>query len=197
MNGLEPTTGLHPNRMTADAELLRRSVGGDSAAFSVLVDRHQATAYAAARRILGPSPAAEDVVQEALLQLWRSGSQFSPQRGSLRAWLLVLVRSRAIDLVRRESVRAAATQRAQAMYVEDPVVVREEAERRDDARQLKASIVNLPTEQAQVLGLQFVAGRSQSEIASALDIPLGTIKGRTRLALAKLRRELSGAELVV
>ena len=97
--------------------------------------------------------------------------------------------------MRRESVRAAATQRAQSMYVEDPVAVREEAERRDDARQLKASIAHLPREQAEVLGLQFVAGRSQSEIAAALGIPLGTIKGRTRLALSKLRRELAGAEL--
>ena len=197
MNGLKPRTGLHPTRIADDAELLERAVEGDSAAFAEIVDRHHGPAYAAARRILGPSPAAEDVVQEALLQLWRSGSQFSPERGSLRSWLLVLVRSRAIDLVRRESVRAAATQRAQAMYVEDPVVVREEAERRDDARRLKASIVNLPREQAQVLGLQFVAGRSQSEIATSLGIPLGTIKGRTRLALSKLRRELAGAELAV
>jgi RNA polymerase sigma-70 factor, ECF subfamily len=115
MNGLKSSTGARPTRIADDAELLSRAVEGDSAAFSEIVDRHHAPAYAAARRILGPSPAAEDVVQEALLQLWRTGSQFSPQRGSLRAWLVVLVRSRAIDLVRRESVRAAAAQRAQAM----------------------------------------------------------------------------------
>jgi RNA polymerase sigma-70 factor (ECF subfamily) len=186
-----------PDRGTDDAELLRRAVDGNGAAFAALYDRHHRHAYAAARRILGPSPAAEDVVQEALLQLWRGGRSYSAERGSLRSWLVVLVRSRAIDLLRREQVRAAATERAGDLLAEHAEELDESAARRELRGHLLAGIVDLPREQSQVVGLQYLAGRSQSEIATALDVPLGTIKSRTRLGLEKLRRQMDGVELAL
>ena len=177
---------------TPDDALLRMAVQGDGRAFATLLERHGRAATAAARAILGPTPAAEDAVQEALIQLWRSASAYEPGRGSLRAYLLVLVRSRALDLLRRENVRAAATERATAQ-VRVGRRHDDELERRAQARELRDGIVRLPPEQAQVLGLQYLAGQSQSEVASLLDVPLGTVKGRTRLGLAKLRRELAVA----
>ena len=178
---------------TPDDALLRMAVQGDGRAFAALIDRHGRAATAAARAILGPTPAAEDAVQDALIQLWRTASAFEPGRGSLRAYLLVLVRSRALDLLRRENVRAAAAERATAQVRLASGHVDDELERRAQARELRDGIVRLPREQAQVLGLQYLAGQSQSEVASTLDVPLGTVKGRTRLGLARLRRELAMA----
>jgi RNA polymerase sigma-70 factor (ECF subfamily) len=180
---------------SSDDALLRRAVQGDSGAFAVLYDRHSSAAYTAARRVLGPTPAAEDAVQDALLQLWRSGPRYDASRGSLRAWLLVLVRSRALDLLRRETVRTTAAERAGAEPREQPQGASDELDRIEQARDLHRNIVKLPPEQGQVLGLMYLAGQTQSEVATTLDLPLGTVKGRTRLALEKLRREMSAAEL--
>ena len=177
-----------------DHALLHMAAHGNGGAFATLVGRHASRAYAAARAILGPTPAAEDAVQDAMLQLWRSAGTFSPERGSLRAYLIVLVRSRALDLLRREHVRAAAAARATARLAGAAAhAAEDELERRAQARELRAGIVSLPREQGQVLGLQYLAGQSQSEVATLLDVPLGTVKGRARLGLAKLRRDLAVA----
>jgi RNA polymerase sigma-70 factor (ECF subfamily) len=178
---------------TPDDALLRMAVQGDGQAFAALLDRHGRAASSAARAILGPTPAAEDAVQEAFIQLWRTASAYEPGRASLRAYLMVLVRSRALDLLRHENVRAAAAERATAQIRLAPRHVDDELERRAQARELRDRIVNLPREQAQVLGLQYLAGQSQSEVATTLDVPLGTVKGRSRLGLARLRRELAVA----
>jgi RNA polymerase sigma-70 factor (ECF subfamily) len=184
-----------PNTIATDSSpddaLLRRAVRGDGGAFAALHARHAAHAHAAARRILGSSPAAEDAVQEALLQLWRAGDRYSAERGSLRAFLLVLVRSRALDLLRREHVRAAAAERARA-GAEEPVVVfgADEIARRELRGDLVASLRSLPAEQREVLALQYLGGRTQAEVSDELDVPLGTVKGRSRLGLARMRRDL-------
>ena len=187
------TPRLHALDRTPDDALLRMAVQGDGRAFAALLDRHGRAATAVARSILGPTPAAEDAVQEAFIQLWRTASTYSPDRGSLRAYLVVLVRSRALDLLRRESVRAAAAERVTAQLRVSAAHALDEIERREQARDLREGIVGLPREQAQVLGLQYLAGQSQSQVASLLDVPLGTVKGRARLGLAKLRREMAVA----
>ena len=183
----------HALDRTPDDALLRLAVQGDGQAFAALLDRHGRAAAAAARGILGATPAAEDAVQEAFIQLWRTASTYAPERGSLRAYIVVLVRSRALDILRREGVRAAAAERATAQRRVAPALATDEYERIAQARELRDGIIRLPREQAQVLGLQYLAGRSQSEVASLLHLPLGTVKGRTRLGLAKLRRELAVA----
>ena len=185
-----PAAPLAPDRSPDDA-LLRRVVRGDDGAFATLYDRHAPYALAAARRILGPTPAAEDAVQDALLQLWTGAHRYEPRRGTLRAWLVVLARSRALDLLRRENVRSAAagrllatTERASAPSASD------EAATREVARDLRTGLATLPADQRHVLGLMYLGGRTQEQVAGELGAPLGTIKGRSRLGLMKLRREL-------
>lgn len=187
-------TDIATDRSPDDA-LLRRAVRGDAGAFATLHQRHAPHAHAAARRILGSSPAAEDAVQEALIQLWRGAERYSADRGSLRSWLIVLVRSRALDQLRRENVRAAALQRAQERTKAEPVVVldADALARRELLRDLVASLGSLPDEQREVLALQYLGGRTQAEVSSELDVPLGTVKGRSRLGLARMRRELEEA----
>ena len=176
-----------------DAELLARAVAGDARAFSLVHDRHAAHAYAAARRILGATPAAEDAVQDAFLQLWRDGGRYSAQRGPLRSWIVVLVRSRALDLLRRERVRTAASEKAIALGRLSGVAAPadEVAGAREGVRAVCSGLAALPREQAEVLGLMMLGGRSQSEVARARKVPLGTVKGRSRLGLQRLRRTLS------
>ena len=179
----------------SDADLLALAADGDCRAFTTIHERHAGQAYAAARRILGPGPAAEDVVQEALLQLWREAGRYLPERGSLRSWIVVLVRSRALDLLRRERVRTAASERAQVQVADRGVAAAadEEAGLRERARAVCSGLAGLPREQGEVLGLLYLGGRTQAEVAATLDVPLGTVKGRTRLGLGKLRRSLEGA----
>ena len=180
------------DRAPDDAHL-RRAVQGDGGAFAALFARHAPRAYAVARGVLGPTPAAEDAAQEAMLQLWRSADSYAPERGSLRAYVAVLARSRALDHLRREAVRTAATERATEHGRLFPKACDDEVERRQRNRELHDGMTRLPREQAQVLGLQFLAGRSQTEVARLLDVPLGTVKGRARLGLDKLRRDLEVA----
>jgi RNA polymerase sigma-70 factor, ECF subfamily len=177
----------------ADHELLALAVEGDARAFSTIHQRHAPAAHAAARRILGPTPAVEDVVQDALLQLWRDGRRYAPERGSLRAWLVVLARSRALDLLRRDRSRAAASERvvARASYADAAAEGADTAAgRRERSRTIVSGLAGLPREQGQVLGLLYLGERTQMEIASTLDLPLGTVKGRARLGMTKLRRHL-------
>lgn len=192
---MSPTGTSRPRALdrAPDDALLRMAVQGDGQAFATLLDRHGRAATAAARAVLGPTPAAEDAVQDALIQLWHTASSYSPERGSMRAYIVLLARSRALDLLRRESVRAAAAARAGAqLRAGGPTVhADDELDRRAQARDLRDGMGRLPREQAQVLGLQYLAGRSQSEVASLLDVPLGTVKGRSRLGLARLRREIA------
>jgi RNA polymerase sigma-70 factor (ECF subfamily) len=177
-----------------DDALLRRAVRGDGGAFATLHSRHASHAHAAARRILGSTPAAEDAVQEALIQLWRGGERYSADRGSLRSWLIVLVRSRALDLLRRENVRAAAAERAQERGDEPLFVLdAEHVVRRELRGELVASLRSLPNDQREVLALQYLGGRTQAEVSTELDVPLGTVKGRSRLGLARMRRDLEAA----
>lgn len=189
MRHLEPNSpDLH---RLDDAQLLRRACAGDANAFTLVHDRHARAALNAAQRILGMTPAAEDVVQEAFVQLWKSGDRFAPERGSLRAWLLVVVRSRALDSLRREKVRTETAGRVLAAVRDEPQVAADaELTRREQAREVRHCLTSLPPEQGQVIGMLYLAGRTQAEIAGDLNVPLGTVKGRTRLALTKLRTQL-------
>ena len=176
-----------------DAELLARTLAGETAAFGVLHDRHAAVALSAARRVLGHGPAAEDVVQDAFLQLWRQGDRFSEARGSLRAYLLVVVRSRALDALRHEQGRTNTSERLVRLHGMPPDAEGADvvAHTRETAQTVHRGLKALPREQGHVLGLLFLVGRTHAQVAGELDVPLGTVKGRSRLGLAKLRRELA------
>jgi RNA polymerase sigma-70 factor (ECF subfamily) len=180
-------------RRLADEELMRLASEGDAEAFQVVYERHADSAYALAYRMCGRKGAAEDVVQEAFVSLWRASARYDRERGSLRTFLLGIVHNRSIDALRRATV----DERGRAPVEGVPETVasadRTEAEvaRRDEARGVRAALRTLPADQARVIELAYFGGFSQSEIASMLGAPLGTVKGRMRLALEKLRTELT------
>jgi RNA polymerase sigma-70 factor (ECF subfamily) len=182
-----------PERL-ADEELAALVDAKDPAAFEVFYDRHGGAAYSLALRIVGDRQLAEDVIQEAFLSMWRSSARYDPARGSVRSWTLGVVRNRAIDALRRSSGPApkldfddAALLEAQAA----PERTESEAIRRDAAARVRGAVGRLPREQSEVITLAYFGGFSHSEIASMLNTPLGTVKGRMRLGLEKLRASLA------
>lgn len=177
----------------ADEELVQLVRDGDTEPFSVIYDRHSTAAYSLAYRVVGQQGAAENVVQEAFLALWRSIDRFDPARGSLRTFLLGIVRNRAIDGLRRAAVHEGRDTTADDGIVErleSPDRVETAVAQREGAERLRHALSGLPADQQRVLQLAYFGGFSQSEIAEMLEAPLGTIKGRMRLALEKLRTQL-------
>ena len=178
----------------ADEDLMQLVRRGDSEAFEVVYERHATAAFSLAYRIVGTRIAAEDVVQEAFLSLWRSGARYDRTRGSVRTWVLGIVHNRAIDGVRRSMVHD--RRRASDEGLEERFEARErtdaEVARNDEAREVHAALKSLPAEQCKVIELAYFGGFSQSEIADMLDTPIGTVKGRTRLGLEKMRGQLGG-----
>jgi RNA polymerase sigma-70 factor (ECF subfamily) len=167
---------------------------GEARAFEALYDRHGAAAFSLAYRIAGNRSAAEDIVQEAFLSVWRSSVRYSPARGNVRSWLLSVVHNRAIDFLRRSLVHD--RRRVHAEGIEEreaPEFTDVEAFRRDEAKKIRATMERLPGDQLRVVELAYFGGFTQTEIAAMLDMPLGTVKGRMRLALDKMRDGLGEA----
>ena len=176
-------------RRLADEELMDRVRDGDSAAFSVIYDRHGTTAFSLAYRMAGKRNVAEDVVQEAFLSLWRTSARYDASRGSVRTWVLGIVHNRAIDALRRSNVHD--KRRASDEGIEERFAAPErtdaEAARRSEAHEVRSALGALPADQLKVIELAYFGGFTHSEIAEMLDTPLGTVKGRMRLGLEKLR----------
>jgi RNA polymerase sigma-70 factor, ECF subfamily len=178
----------------ADEDLMTLVERKDPVAFELLYDRHGGAAYSLAHRIVGDAQGAEDVTQEAFLSIWRSGARFDPARGSVRSWTLGVVRNRSIDALRRQSGRApkldldddAALAAQPAGELTDAEVIR-----RDTATRVRGALRDLPEEQSEAIGLAYFGGFTHSEIAQILSMPLGTVKGRMRLGLEKIRLSLA------
>ncbi len=178
----------------ADEELMPLIGARDPEAFAVLYDRHGGAAYSLAYRIVGEPGMAEDVTQEAFISLWRSGARYDRARGSVRSWMLSIVRNRAIDALRAGGGRAPKlTFDDEALLEQRPAgeLTEEEAIRRETADQLRGVIGQLPDDQSKVIELAYFGGFSQAEIARMLGVPLGTVKGRMRLGLEKIRGKLA------
>jgi RNA polymerase sigma-70 factor (ECF subfamily) len=178
----------------ADEDLMPLVAGEDPLAFEVFYDRHAGAAYSLAYRIVGSRSAAEDVTQEALLSIWRSGARYDRARGSVRAWTLGIVRNRAIDLLRKESGRSPQLATGGEELVERRAAEEQtdaEALRRETAREVRGAIEDLPDDQSRVIRLAYYGGFSHSEIAEMLNEPLGTVKGRMRLGMDKIRATLA------
>jgi len=165
---------------------------GDPRAFEVLYDRHSGAAFSLAYRMVGNRVTAEDISQEAFLSIWRSRLRYRSDRGSVRTWVLGIVHHRAIDALRRNLVheRRRATAEGLEERQEAPELTDVEVVRRDEARQVRSAIGTLPSEQSRVVELAYFGGFTHSQIAEMLGTPIGTVKGRMRLGLEKLRREL-------
>jgi RNA polymerase sigma-70 factor, ECF subfamily len=172
----------------SDAAILRQIVGRDPHGVELLYERYSGIAFALAYRLLGERGAAEDVVQEAFLNVWRQGATYDTRRGTVRTWLLTIVHHRAID-----QMRSARSKSSADTVIDDamPLPAKEdtwtEVVRGLDHDRVREAMAALPPEQRQVVDLAYFGGYTQSEIAQRVGIPLGTVKGRTRLALDKLR----------
>ncbi|MHB8587318.1 MAG: sigma-70 family RNA polymerase sigma factor [Candidatus Dormibacteraceae bacterium] len=182
----------------ADREVAAALAAGSQDALADLYDRYSGLAYGIALRVLGDPGRAEDAVQEAFLNIWNRAGTFDPGRGSLRGWLLTTVRNRSIDYLRGRGAHERQEQELQPALVssgahQDPWHEVSLSLERDAVREAMSS---LPAEQRQAVELAYFGGYSQREIADLTRVPLGTVKGRMRLALEKLSSYLLGRGLV-
>jgi len=178
-----------PESDAQDAALLRGVARGDERAFADLYDRYSSILFGLLLRILHSRAEAEDVLQEVCLQVWQQARAFDPARGRPFTWLVTLTRSRAIDRLRAVESRERAARRS----AEEGPAPDSEVETADDAavrsergEVVRRALSELPEEQRQALLLAYLGGMSQSEIATAEGLPLGTVKTRTRAGLKKL-----------
>ena len=181
-------------RSLADEDLMQLLRRGQAPAFEVLYERHAQAAFSLAYRMVGTRGLAEDVVQEAFLSLWRSGARYDRTRGSVRTWVLGIIHNRAIDALRRSAVheRRRAGDEGLAEQLDTGVRTDVEAARHEEAATVRAALEHLPADQSRVIELAYFGGFTHTEIAAMLDTPIGTVKGRMRLGLQKMRGELNG-----
>jgi RNA polymerase sigma-70 factor, ECF subfamily len=175
-----------------DEDIVRSISAHSPEGIEALYDRYGALAHTVALRILSDHGAAEDVVQESFLSVWRRASTFEAGRGSLRSWICTIVRNRAIDRLRGDRNRTRLDSPIESQPTEpaisDPwaaVAIELSGEA------VRKALAGLPSEQRQTIELAYYGGYSQSEIATAMEVPLGTVKGRVRIALDKLRGALA------
>jgi RNA polymerase sigma-70 factor, ECF subfamily len=167
-----------------DTALLTRMGQGDENAMEDIFRRYSGAVYSVALRVLHDTGQAEDVMQEIFLQLWRKPAAFVQGRGSLGAWLVVVARNRAIDLLRRRKP----SDSVDDVVLASPINVADEAERNTMMEKVRRVIADLPAEQRRSLELAYFEGLSHTEIASRTGDPLGTVKTRVRQALITLRK---------
>ena len=177
-----------------DAEVIPLLIAGDTRAIESLYDRYSRLAFGLAYKMLNDPMAAEDVVQEAFVALWRHGRSFDSERGQLRSWLLRIVRNRAIDRIRGNATRREIGNIEDAnLSVEDTAWDHVVASA--DRSQVRALLDGLPMSQRRAIELSYFGGLSQPEVAVTMRVPLGTVKSRQRLALQKMRHSLQSATI--
>lgn len=180
---------VEPGR-AEDEALVARMAQGDRAALMALYDRYAPTMLAVGARILGDRREAEDLLHDVILEAWQAAGQYQPGRGKVSTWLLLRLRSRALDRVRAPS-------RSRTTVTDDPVPADAAAPAADphfaaDRPKLMRALAEIPPEQRRVLELAYFDGLSASEIAAELGLSIGTVKSRTAAALSKLRTRLGG-----
>ena len=178
----------------SDEALVALVARGDEDALAELYDRVGRIAYGLALRVLRDERHAEDAVQEAFLQVWRSAATFRAERAKASTWILTLVHRRAVDLVRREERRQADPLTDDSMLGMATEETEEAAWLRFERERVQAALKELPDVQREALELGYYGGFSQSELADRLGVPLGTIKSRMFAGLARLRELLDDTQ---
>jgi RNA polymerase sigma-70 factor, ECF subfamily len=176
-------------RRLADEDLMELAAHNDADAFEVILERHADAMFSLAYRMCGIRPLAEDVAQESLLALWRNSAGYDRARGSVRTWALGVTHNRAVDTLRRVGVheRRRASDENLEEHLQAPERTDDQAIANVASHEVRGALGELPSEQRRVIELAYFGGFTQTEIASMLDTPLGTVKGRMRLGLEKLK----------
>ncbi len=172
--------------LNEDGLLLNRIQQGDENAMAVVFDRYSKVVYSVALRVLRDPGAAEDVLQDIFMQIWRKPGSFLSTRGSLGSWLAVVARNRSIDTLRRRKP----SDEIEEMTLASPLNLAEESERSLMMERARGVIVGLPTEQRKAIEMAFFDGLTHTEIAELTGDPLGTVKTRIRTALLVLRKAM-------
>ena len=178
-----------------DIELLRQIAAGDRSAFGEFYDRHSALMFSVASRILNDPSDAEDVMQDAFVQIWEKAGNFDPKLGKPSSWAAILVRNKAIDRIRGSQRRTRLALEAgaeMAIAAEANDSANEMVHGHDQAKLIHSAIVELPAEQRNAIELAYFSGLTQNEISEKLHEPLGTVKARIRRGLLILRDQLEG-----
>jgi RNA polymerase sigma-70 factor (ECF subfamily) len=174
-----------PQQFPDDASVLARAAEGEATSLAVLHGRHAGVARGVAYRVLRDRDLAEDAVQEAFVDLWKSANAFDPSRSSVRNWICVLAHRRAVDLARREARRSLVGGHvgeldAESYSAEEAVMLRLEQ------RSVRAALEQLNERHRELLELAYYGGLTQSQLAHRFDLPIGTVKSRMFEALRRL-----------
>jgi RNA polymerase sigma-70 factor (ECF subfamily) len=178
-----------------DRDLIERVSAGDHAAFSEIYRRYSPAAFGLASRILGEQAMAEEVLQEVFLSVWRRAGGYDPARGSVRSWLFAQIHHRSVDVVRREEAERRRTTTNAEPDVSDEGIddVVEEGWLKTRREQVRRALGGLSDEQRKVIELAYYEGLTQSQVATATGVPLGTVKSRTLAAMRRMRDALAAA----
>src|ERR671912_312147 len=172
----------------ADEDLISLVEASDSEAFAALYDRHSRAAFSLAYRMMGDRQAAEDLAQDAFLKVWRGAGSYRAERGSVRTWILSIVHNRGIDQLRSHASRRRTQDKIEASAPRSqPSEAFAETWRNSQRDQVREALNTLPPEQLKILELAYFSGYTHVEISELLRLPLGTVKGRMRLGLKKIR----------
>ena len=172
----------------ADEDLISLVETGDADAFATLYDRHSRAAFSLAYRMMGERQAAEDLAQDAFLKAWRGAGSYRAERGSVRTWILSIVHNRGIDQLRSHASRRRTQDKIEATTpLSQPSEAFAETWRNSQRDQVREAMGTLPSEQLKILELAYFSGYTHVEISELLGLPLGTVKGRMRLGLKKIR----------
>jgi RNA polymerase sigma-70 factor (ECF subfamily) len=177
-------SGTQAPNQKDDAALIARLRAGDQTAMADLYDRYSGVVYGVALRVLANTTAAEDVVQEVFLQLWRNPQAFDADRGRLAPWLAVIARNRAIDHLRKRPLEDDIDE----LPISTGVDLEDEAARKLAIERVRGVLTQLPQDQRKALEMAFFEGMTHSEIAGKTGEPLGTVKTRIRTGLLALRK---------
>jgi RNA polymerase sigma-70 factor (ECF subfamily) len=185
--------------LLADEDLISLvEANDDPVVFAALYDRHSRPAYSLAYRMMGERQSAEDLVQEVFLKVWRGAGSYRAERGSVRTWILSIVHNRGIDQLRSTASRRRMQEKVEASAPRSqPSEAFAQSWRNSQREQVREALSALPEEQLKILELAYFSGYTHVEIAGLLDLPLGTVKGRMRLGLKKMRNYFGSQDMVV
>jgi RNA polymerase sigma-70 factor, ECF subfamily len=182
----------------ADEDLISMVEAADADAFATLYDRHSRAAFSLAYRMMGERQAAEDLAQDAFLKVWRSASSYRAERGSVRTWILSIVHNRGIDQIRSHASRRRTQDKIEASTPRSqPSEAFAQTWRNSQRDQVREALDTLPPEQLKILELAYFSGYTHVEISELLRLPLGTVKGRMRLGLKKIRTSFESRDAAV